>query len=107
MGGGRAVSKAQRPPQAAADSGAYSCLCGVDFLVFIHCRMGIIFQEAGPFRKKGKGTPMSQEKGRDFIQNIIITVLFLLAVALFAKTQMESLGLDERQPDAFHCQRRI
>lgn len=58
--------------------------------------MGIIFQEAGPFRKKGKGTPMSQEKGRDFIQNIIITVLFLLAVALFAKTQMESLGLDER-----------
>lgn len=39
---------------------------------------------------------MKQEKSRDFIQNVIITLLFVLAVILFAKTQLYSLGIDER-----------
>ena len=33
---------------------------------------------------------MKQEKSRDFIQNVIITLLFVLAVILFAKTQLYS-----------------
>ncbi len=37
---------------------------------------------------------MSPEKTRDFVQNLLITVLFVLAVILFVQTQLYNLGLD-------------
>ncbi|MCI8689681.1 MAG: hypothetical protein HFF87_05135 [Oscillibacter sp.] len=37
---------------------------------------------------------MNSEKSRDFIQNILITGLFVLAVILFVQTQLYNLGLD-------------
>ena len=37
---------------------------------------------------------MNSEKSRDFVQNILITGLFVLAVILFVQTQLYNLGLD-------------
>lgn len=37
---------------------------------------------------------MKERKYRDMVQNVVITLLSILAVALFARTQLYSLGLD-------------